>query len=108
MWASIGIRCVIFVDFQILFSREARSLPSPSLLGADGSFEWGRGPILEKVIRTREDRERYEKLPRLVRSGVAIIEPWRDAGGNKMDERVRASKNIAYALQRIADADSVL
>jgi hypothetical protein len=83
-------------------------LPEPSLLGADGSFEWGRGPILEKVIRTREDRERYEKLPRLVRSGVAIIEPWRDVGGNKMDERVRASKNIAYALQRIADADSVL
>jgi GMP synthase-like glutamine amidotransferase len=83
-------------------------LPEPSLLPPDGSFEWSQGPILEKVIRTREDRERYEKCPKLVRSGVAILEPWEDIGGNKFGEKVQASKNIAYVLQRIADADSVL
>src|SRR5262249_10156011 len=43
-----------------------------------------------------------------VRSGVAIIEPWEDVGSNKIGERVQASKNLAYVLQRIADADSVL
>src|SRR4051812_33895713 len=45
-------------------------LPEPPLTTPDGSFEWSRGPILEKVIRTREDRERYERFPKLVRSGV--------------------------------------
>lgn len=83
-------------------------LPEPPLTAPDGSFEWSRRPILEKVLRTPEDRARYEKLHRLVRSGMAILEPWQDVGANKFGDRVRASKNIAYALQRIADADSVL
>jgi GMP synthase-like glutamine amidotransferase len=77
-------------------------------LAPDGSFEWAERPILEKVIWSHADRLRYESSPALVRSGIEILEPWEDVGSNKFDERVRASKNIAYVLQRIVDTDSVL
>jgi GMP synthase-like glutamine amidotransferase len=99
---------------HVLFSYYLRDRTSPNplaeppLTAPDGSFEWSERPILEKVIRSRADRLRYESSPALVRSGVAILEPWQDVGGNKFKERVRASKNIAYVLQRIANADSVL
>jgi hypothetical protein len=42
------------------------------------------------------------------RQSVAIIEPWPDVGTNPRGEQVRASKNIAYMLQQIADADTIL
>ena len=37
-----------------------------------------------------------------------IVEPWASVGRNAHGERVRASKNIAYILQQVADADTVL
>jgi len=39
---------------------------------------------------------------------VSIIEPWPNVGTNQRGEQVRASKNIAYVLQQVADADTIL
>ena len=39
---------------------------------------------------------------------MSIIEPWRDVGVNPRGEPVRASKNVAYVLQQVADADTIL
>ncbi len=47
-------------------------------------------------------------MPELYRQSVSIIEPWPDVGINPRGEPVRASKNIAYVLQQIADADTIL
>ena len=47
-------------------------------------------------------------MPELYRQSVSIIEPWPDVGTNPRGETVRASKNIAYMLQQIADADTIL
>lgn len=49
--------------------------------------------------------------PKLARNAVFIIEPWEHVGVNSEiapAEDVQASKNAAYALQKIADCDSVL
>ena len=39
---------------------------------------------------------------------MPIIEPWPSVGTNHHRESVRASKNLAYILQQVADADTVL
>jgi GMP synthase-like glutamine amidotransferase len=46
--------------------------------------------------------------PELFRQSISIVEPWASVGINAHSERVRASKNIAYVLQQVADADTVL
>ncbi len=47
-------------------------------------------------------------MPELYRHSVSIIEPWPNVGTNQRGEPVRASKNIAYVLQQVADADTIL
>jgi GMP synthase-like glutamine amidotransferase len=75
----------------------------------DGSlFEWGVAPPLEKVISSRAELEVLLGLPEIYRNSVAVIEPWKNVGINLQGEEVRASKNIAYILQQVADADSIL
>lgn len=71
-------------------------------------FEWGHAKPLEKVISSREDLEFLLKNPNLYRKSITIIEPWEHVGANPMGENVRASKNIAYIAQKVADIDSVL
>ena len=89
-----------------------RDSPTPfpgrdSLL--DGSlFEWGVAPPLEKVISSRTELDLLLGLPEIYRCSVAIIEPWKNVGINIQGEEVRASKNVAYILQQVADADSIL
>jgi len=72
------------------------------------SFEWGIAPPLEKVIESEDELGVLLGLPELFRQSVSIVEPWPDVGVNLLGENVRASKNVAYVLQQIADADSIL
>jgi GMP synthase-like glutamine amidotransferase len=73
-----------------------------------GLFEWGVAPPLEKVISSREELELLLGLPEIYRNAVSVIEPWENVGINLQGEGVRASKNIAYLLQQVADADTIL
>lgn len=89
-----------------------RDSPSP-FPGRDGlvnnaTFEWGIASPLEKVISTGLEFETLLQHPELIHQSVAIVEPWPSVGINLHGESVRASKNFAYVLQQVADADSVL
>ncbi|MBD2774099.1 hypothetical protein [Iningainema tapete] len=78
------------------------------LFASDGIFEWGHASPLEKVINSQEDFEFLLKYPNLFRKSITIIEPWEHVGVNKLGEDVRASKNVAYIAQKVADIDSIL
>ncbi len=83
-------------------------LGEKEILAEDGSFEWGQARPLEKVINSREDLEFLLKHPSLCRQSITIIEPWEHVGVNASGEEVRASKNVAFIAQKVADIDSVL
>ncbi|WP_017652319.1 hypothetical protein [Fortiea contorta] len=78
------------------------------LFAEDGIFEWGHAKPLEKVINNKEDLQFLLKHPALFRRAITIIEPWEHVGVNQNGEDVRASKNVAYIAQKIADMDSIL
>lgn len=82
--------------------------PGRDQLATEGIFDWGLAPPLEKVIASPQHLELLLQRPELYRRSVAVIEPWGDVGTNAQGEPVRASKNLAYILQQVADADSVL
>ncbi len=83
-------------------------LPEQDLFGPTDDFAWGRHAMLEKVVRSPADIDVLTAHPALLRQSIAIIEPWEHVGINDHKEPVRASKNIAYVAQKIADADSIL
>ncbi len=83
-------------------------LPEKSLFTAEGTFEWGEGVTLEKVINSLEDWKLLLQNPNLFRRSLFIIEPWEDVGINDLQEGVRASKNVAFIAQKIAECDSIL
>ena len=83
-------------------------LPERSLFTSAGHFRWGEAPPLEKVVESRSDLDALALRPLLLRSSVAIVEPWDHVGTNAAGEPLRASTNVAYLLQKIADCDSVL
>ena len=72
------------------------------------TYEWGIAPPLEKVISSQNELSALLCQPELYRQAIAILEPWPNVGINLQGETVRASKNVAYVLQQIADADSIL
>ncbi len=75
----------------------------------DGTlFDWGVAPPLEKVISGPHELALLLGMPEVYRQAVHVVEPWQNVGINLQGEAVRASKNIAYILQQIADADTVL
>ncbi|NQE38242.1 hypothetical protein [Microcoleus asticus] len=78
------------------------------LFASDGIFEWGHAKPLEKVINSQSDLEFLLLHPNLLRNCITIIEPWEHVGVNANGEDVRASKNVAYIAQKVADMDSVL
>ena len=82
--------------------------PGRDMLTNEGLFDWGIASPLEKVIEGPEHMKLLLEVPELYRQSVAIVEPWANVGLNPQGESVRASKNIAYLLQQIADADTVL
>lgn len=82
--------------------------PGRDVLLEGGLFEWGVAPPLEKVIKSRVELDVLLGLPEIYRHSVAVLEPWKNVGINLQGEEVRASKNIAYILQQVADADTIL
>jgi hypothetical protein len=83
-------------------------LPDRSLFSQEGHFEWGSAPPLEKVVWSREDLDTLALHPLQLQNAVTIIEPWDHVGYNTASEPLRASTNVAYVLQKIADCDSIL
>lgn len=82
--------------------------PGRDMLANDSFFEWGVAPPLERVIETPAHLQFLLGMPELYRHSVAVIEPWEYVGSNRQGEAVRASKNVAYILQQVADADTIL
>ena len=82
--------------------------PGRDMLVDHQLFEWGVAPPLEKVISSRGELDLLLALPEIFRNSVSVIEPWENVGINVQGEAVRASKNIAYILQQVADADTIL
>ena len=69
---------------------------------------WGESEPLEKVITNNEDISKILNHPNILKNTICIIEPADHVGTNLAGENVRASSNIAYLVQYIADCDSVL
>jgi len=93
------------------FLRDRRSptpFPGRDRLAREGLFDWGVAPPLERVIERAEQLLALMQVPDIYRHTVSIIEPWPNVGTNQRGEQVRASKNIAYVLQQVADADTIL
>ena len=82
--------------------------PGRDMLATEGFFDWGLARPLEKVIEGPEHLRVLLTMPEIYRQSVAIVEPWDSVGTNALGEPVRASKNIAYVLQQVADADTIL
>lgn len=83
-------------------------LPDTSVTVENPRFEWGRGRPLEKVLDSPADLDRMLRNPLLFRNSIAIVEPWHHVGHNEQGEEVRASRNIAFVAQKVADCDSYL
>ena len=82
--------------------------PGRDMLANEGVFDWGLARPLEKVIESPEHLRVLLTMPEIYRQSVAVVEPWNSVGTNALGEPVRASKNVAYVLQQVADADTVL
>ncbi|TXS96538.1 hypothetical protein FV139_03405 [Parahaliea maris] len=82
--------------------------PGRDMLFDNSLFEWGVAPPLEKVVSGGDELQLLMGLPEVQRHSVSIVEPWPNVGINLQGEEVRASKNVAYILQQVADADSIL
>lgn len=82
--------------------------PEPSVLGTDGKLDWGASPILKRIVDSEEGLERQISDPEFLKNAVTIIEPWENVGDNPQKEPVRASINVAYIGQKVADLDSIL
>jgi GMP synthase-like glutamine amidotransferase len=94
---------------RFLADRDSQNpLVECSLLDDNQTFEWGKGQPLEKVIDSQAALEKLMLNPRLYRNAIAIIEPWEHVGHNPLGEPVRASVNVAYIAQKLADCDSIV
>jgi GMP synthase-like glutamine amidotransferase len=82
--------------------------PGRDMLAVEGLFDWGVARPLEKVIEGPDHLRVLLETPEIYRQSVAVVEPWSHVGSNPHGEPVRASKNIAYILQQVADADTIL
>ena len=86
----------------------ADPLPEKELFSPDGKFEWGYALPMEKIINSESDLNFLAQRPNLFRNAIMIVEPWSSVGTNDLGEEVRASKNVAFMAQKIADCDSIL
>jgi len=94
---------------RFLADHQAKSaLASRSLFADNEAFRWGRGKPLEKVLTCKEDLLFLMQNPQLYRNAITIIEPWEHVGFNHLDEDVRASVNVAFIAQKVADCDTIL
>jgi hypothetical protein len=93
------------------FLRDRRSdtlLPSKPIPSGTPETDWGKTVPFEKVICEGGDLTWLMTHPSLHQPAVTIIEPWQNVGTNSRGEEVRASLNLASALQQVADIDSSL
>lgn len=82
--------------------------PGRDMLAIEGLFDWGVARPLEKVIESEEHLRVLLDMPEIYRQSIGVVEPWSSVGTNPHGEPVRASKNLAYVFQQVADADTVL
>ncbi|MEM9088023.1 MAG: hypothetical protein AAGC93_04690 [Cyanobacteria bacterium P01_F01_bin.53] len=103
-----------FESIHILLGRFLSDRHSPDplgdrpLLSDNATFEWGEGAPLEKVIDSSAAFDALIMNPQLFRNAITILEPWHHVGANPLGEDVRASVNVAYLAQKIADCDSIV
>lgn len=69
---------------------------------------WGDSAPLEKEITSQEDLDTLINTPFSFNQSICIVEPADHVGLNTIGEPVRASINIAWLAQRIADCDSIV
>ena len=72
------------------------------------SSRWGEKGPLERVIKSNNDLIEILKYPKIYSNSICIIEPAKHVGTNPKGKDVKASINIAYLSQYIADCDSIL
>jgi hypothetical protein len=82
--------------------------PGRDQLAIEGLFDWGVARPLEKVIASDDHLRVLLEMPEIYRQSIGVVEPWSSVGTNPRGEPVRASKNLAYVFQQVADADTVL
>lgn len=105
-----------FKSIQALLSDFLRDRNSPSLLQnyyatqdyPSVDYGWGEGTPLEKEILSQQDLDLLISTPFTFKQSICIIEPADHVGHNTIGEPVRASINIAWLAQRIADCDSIV
>lgn len=94
---------------RFLRDRHSESLlPSRPVPAGTAATDWGGTPPFERVIRSRSDLTYLMTHPDLHQPAVTLIEPWPDVGTNPEGRPVRASLNLAHALQTVGDVDSAL
>ena len=104
-----------FSSIQTLLGDFLNDRNSPSLIQENHSVlgeeliksSWGNQP-LERVVQNNDDLKDILKNPEVYKNAVCIIEPADHVGTNLTGENIRASSNIAFLLQYIADCDSIL
>jgi hypothetical protein len=106
--AASGQSIHALLGYFLLDRHSPTPFPGRDVIMDRSLFEWGVAPPLERVIRGPLELDLLLRLPEVFRNSVSIIEPWENVGINTQGEAVRASKNTAYILQQVADADSVL
>ena len=103
-------------SIQTLFSEFLRDRHSPSLLQEYyKNFEvnvidanWGDSVPLERVISSTSDLTNLINNPFSFNQSICILEPSEHVGHNTIGEPVRASINVAWLVQNIADCDSIV
>ena len=68
----------------------------------------GRFCSIRKEIKSQEDLDTLINTPFAFNQSTCIVEPANHVGFNTIDEPVRASINVAWLTQRIADCDSIV
>ncbi|MEM1369106.1 MAG: hypothetical protein AAGG02_14055 [Cyanobacteria bacterium P01_H01_bin.15] len=98
----------VLLGYFLRDRESSNPLNGESLLSQNPEFAWGSGAPLEKVINCDEELLHLTQEPWLMRNAIAVLEPWEHVGFNHFGEGVRASLNVAYLNQTIADCDSIL
>lgn len=94
---------------NFLFDKKSKSpFVEQQLFKESENFDWGESAILKKVVDSESAFESLVHNPQSLTNHITIIEPWEHVGKNDKEEEVRASKNIAFILKKIANCDSIL
>tara|TARA_X000000368_G_C23030476_1_gene712298 strand:+ start:266 stop:1672 length:1407 start_codon:yes stop_codon:yes gene_type:complete len=100
-----------FLLADFINDRDSKSLLEPfyeKKLDLLANCQWGEEGPLEKVVRSNNDLKEILKNPKIYKNSICIIEPAKHVGTNPKGNEVKASINIAYLSQYIADCDSIL